>query len=149
MMQHTTEIAKFPCAGLRISQDRLAGLVAWRFVVQLDEPTPAFRVPERGVITNFILDTGTNRSIVPLETLRALGYKGDLRPGSEVMLLVQGLRTKCFVGYPEEAGRLSGQYLYAGSLTFYFDARLDAPVLYGAWPLHSSPVLTHPSNSGG
>jgi len=128
----TTEITTIPCAGLRISHGRLAGLMAWRFFVQLDEPSPKFRnCPRPGIITNFILDTGSGHSPVPPETLKALGYAGSLSPGKEIILNVQGVRTKCVVAYPEEAGRLCGQFMTAGSLTLYFDAKLDAPVLYG------------------
>lgn len=102
--------------------------MAWRFVVRLDEPEGR---PYSGVVTNFILDTISPNSPVPPETLKALGYKGSLTPGAEVRLVVQGVRTRCVVAQPEEAGRLCGAFIMAGSLTFYVDAALDAPVLYG------------------
>lgn len=47
------------------------------------------------------------------------------------MLSVQGVRTKCVVANPEEAGRLCGRFMTDGGLTYFFDTRLHAPVLYG------------------
>ncbi|KAL0946323.1 hypothetical protein HGRIS_012562 [Hohenbuehelia grisea] len=139
LMAPTTDLNSIPCAGVRISYGPLAGLMAWRFVVQLNEPDNAFKRAHPAVVVNFILDTGSNRSRVPPETLQALGYKGSLRPGSEARLLIQGVPTKCDVAYPEEAGRLSSQFLLAGDLTLYMDPTLGAPVLYVAeqgagWP---------------
>ncbi len=51
--------------------------------------------------------------------------------GAEVALRIQGIRTKCVIAHEGEAGRLCGQFLSSGSLTLYFDTKLDAPVLYG------------------
>lgn len=59
------------------------------------------------------------------------------------MLRVQGVRTKCVVAYPEEAGRLCSLFMTAGSLTLYFDARLNAPVLYsGSHAFHTFAMST-------
>ncbi|KAJ6617067.1 hypothetical protein B0H10DRAFT_2034577 [Mycena sp. CBHHK59/15] len=121
----TTEISTIPCAGVRISHGPMAGLMAWRFVVEREGPRP-----KSSVVTNFVLDTGNKNSIVPLETLRALGYRGDLNPGAEVTLLLQGVKTKCIVGNPGEAGRLGVSFMSAGSLTYYFDSSRIVPIFY-------------------
>ncbi|KAK7062780.1 hypothetical protein VNI00_000269 [Paramarasmius palmivorus] len=140
----TTEISSIPCAGVRIVHGRLTGLMAWRFVVSLEDQekltTRRQQMKQRhwqdvalgkAVVVNFLLDTGCANSPVPQEALRALGYRGSYKPGTEVILRVQGVRTKCTVGHLGEAGRLGSQFMTAGSLTFYFDTKLDAPVLYG------------------
>ncbi|KAF7440085.1 hypothetical protein PC9H_000428 [Pleurotus ostreatus] len=134
----TTEITSLPCAGIRIAHGRLTGLMAWRFAVQLtDKPKPtatpthpAFLPHKPAIVTNFILDTGSLRSLVPPETLYALGYSGKVFPGAEVGLLVQGVPVTCKVAPNGHAGRLSVQFMVAASLALYFDERLMAPVLY-------------------
>lgn len=78
MIAPTTEIATIPCAGIRIAQGQLAGLMAWRFVVEL-HPLPKYSHALRLVMTNFILDTGITYSRAPIETLKALGYVGDIK----------------------------------------------------------------------
>ncbi|KAL0581676.1 hypothetical protein V5O48_000379 [Marasmius crinis-equi] len=145
MIPPTTEISTIPCAGIRISHGRLAGLMAWRLVVTLDDQkestTKRQQMKQRhwkdvpvgkSVITNFILDTGCVASPIPQETLIALGYRGNSRPGTEVMLRIQGVRTKCVVAQTGEAGRLGSQFMTSGSLTFYFAQKMDAPVLFVA-----------------
>ncbi|KAG7451517.1 TPR-like protein, partial [Guyanagaster necrorhizus] len=133
MTTPTTDITTIPCAGLRISHGKLAGLMGWRFAVELDtSPSSKYSgTPRKSVVTNFILDTGIGKSHVPAETLMVLGYSGSLKPGAEVALRIQGIRTKCLIAHEGEAGRLCGQFLTSGSLTLYFDTKLDAPVLYG------------------
>ncbi|KAJ7215185.1 hypothetical protein C8J57DRAFT_1396958 [Mycena rebaudengoi] len=127
MLQPTTEIATIPCAGARISHGPMAGLMAYRFVVRLDgSPSSTLQA----VVTNFILDTGNGTSPIPQETLTALGYRGSMKPGTEVTLLIQGVKTKCVVAPPGEAGRVGLSFMTAGSLTYYFDPGLVAPVLY-------------------
>ncbi|KAK0194166.1 hypothetical protein F5146DRAFT_1034531 [Armillaria mellea] len=134
MVTPTTDITTIPCAGLRISHGKLAGLMGWRFAVELDtSPSSKYSGTSRNsVVTNFILDTGIGKSHVPSDTLIALGYTGSLKPGAEVALRIQGIRTKCVIAHEGEAGRLCGQFLTSGSLTLYFDTKLDAPVLYVA-----------------
>ncbi|THU98506.1 hypothetical protein K435DRAFT_29228 [Dendrothele bispora CBS 962.96] len=143
----TTEIISIPCAGVRIPYGKLSGLMAWRFVVELDtDPSNSKQkrssrqsqsqsqlpkgLPRPGVVSNFILDTGSSSSHVSQETLKALGYKGIYKAGTEVHLRIQGVSTKCLIARYGEAGRLGGQFMTAGSLTFYFDTKLNAPVLY-------------------
>lgn len=145
MLQPTTEIATIPCAGARISHGPMAGLMAYRFVVRLDGSPSSTR---QAVVTNFILDTGNGTSPIPQETLTALGYRGSMKrsstssppsllsdrtvtAGTEVTLLIQGVKTKCVVAPPGEAGRVGLSFMTAGSLTYYFDPGLVAPVLYG------------------
>jgi hypothetical protein len=134
--------------------------MAWRFHVQLEGSNAsksrlaASILPS--VITNFILDTGSKDTYVPPVALAALGYRGNmnrtflktlqsihaqlirLSAGTEVTLRVQSVRTKCIVAHPEDAGRVGLSFMTAGSLTYYFDAGLVAPVLYGeclrSWP---------------
>jgi len=128
---HTTEIDSMPCAGICIRHGKLHGLMVWRFVVRFSG-TPIERATSRNnaVIGNFILDTGSPNSLISPEILSALAYRGNLQPGSLVTLLIQGVETRCTVGYYGEASRLSMDFLIAGSLTLHFAARLDAPVLY-------------------
>ncbi|KAK7449250.1 hypothetical protein VKT23_013395 [Stygiomarasmius scandens] len=136
----TTEISTVPCAGVRIPYGKLTGLMAWRFVVELDDPPDSSHrqkqkqklknIPRPGIVSNFILDTGSSESHVSQETLRALGYKGSYKAGTEISLRVQGVCTKCLVARYGEAGRLGGKFMTSGSLTFYFDHKLAAPVLY-------------------
>ncbi|KAF5372613.1 hypothetical protein D9758_005185 [Tetrapyrgos nigripes] len=138
----TTEISTIPCAGVRIPYGKLTGLMAWRLVVSLEDESPELsrrqkqkqkdwtNVPRPAVVANFILDTGSAHSHVPQQTLRALGYKGSFKAGTEVTLCIQGIKTKCVIARYGEAGRLGGQFMTSGSLTFYFDAKLNAPVLY-------------------
>ncbi|KAJ7026770.1 hypothetical protein C8F04DRAFT_102601 [Mycena alexandri] len=137
MMKPMTEIHGIPCAGVRISHGALAGLMAWRFFVQLDHKvnksksnrdSSVHRYP--AVITNFILDTGNPNSYVPPEALEALGYRGDVTPGAEVTILLQSVKTRCIVAHPNDAGRIGLSFMTAGALTYYFDAGLVAPVLY-------------------
>ncbi|KAJ7481932.1 hypothetical protein FB451DRAFT_1394532 [Mycena latifolia] len=134
MMKPMTEIHSIPCAGVRIAHGPLSGLMAWRFLVQLDPSTNRkSKLPASvhlAVIVNFILDTGSENSYVPAEVLAALDYRGDTTPGAEVTLRVQGVKTKCIVARPEDAGRVGLSFMTAGSLTYYFDAGLVAPVLY-------------------
>jgi hypothetical protein len=120
-----------PCAGICIRHGKLHGLMVWRFVVRFSG-TPLERATSRNnaVIGNFILDTGSPSSLISPEILAALSYRGNLQPGSQVTLLIQGVETRCTVGYYGEASRLSMDFLIAGSLTLHFAARLDAPVLY-------------------
>ncbi|KAJ6538104.1 hypothetical protein B0H19DRAFT_1181717 [Mycena capillaripes] len=135
MMKPVNEIDTIPCAGVRISHGPLAGRMAWRLVVQLDSSNTQSRsklpsAARASVVTNFILDTWSEESYVPPDALVALGYRGRMSPGSEVILLIQRVKTKCLVASPEEAGRLGLSFLTAGSLKYYFDASLIAPVLY-------------------
>ncbi|KAL0071179.1 hypothetical protein AAF712_001741 [Marasmius tenuissimus] len=145
MITPTTEISTIPCAGIRICHGRLVGLMAWRLVVSLyDQKEGTTRRQQmkqrhwkdvplgKSVITNFILDTGCAMSPIPQETLRALGYRGSYRAGTEVMLRIQGVPTKCVIAEMGEAGRLGSQFMTSGSLTFYFAQKIDAPVLYVA-----------------
>ncbi|KAJ7431880.1 hypothetical protein B0H11DRAFT_2261297 [Mycena galericulata] len=129
-----TEIHGIPCAGVRITHGVMKGLMAWRFIVRRDPSSPrsfkSSRTTNPAVIVNFILDTGREESYVPPAALVALGYFGDTKPGAEVSLLVQGVKTKCTVAHPDEAGRVGLSFMTAGSLTYYFDAGLVAPVLY-------------------
>ncbi|KAJ7432100.1 hypothetical protein B0H11DRAFT_2261021 [Mycena galericulata] len=138
-----TEIHGIPCAGVRITHGVMKGLMAWRFVVRRDPSSPrsfkSSRTTNPAVIVNFILDTGREESYVPPAALVALGYFGDTKPGAEVSLLVQGVKTKCTIAHPDEAGRVGLSFMTAGSLTYYFDAGLVAPVLYdgsGERPAH-------------
>ncbi|KAJ7172946.1 hypothetical protein C8R43DRAFT_977995 [Mycena crocata] len=133
MVQPMTDIHGIPCAGVRITHGPMAGLMAWRFFVQLEPSSPKSKLPpstRAGVITNFILDTGNQSSYVPAETLDALEYSGDRSPGAEVTLRIQGVKTKCVVAHPGEVGRVGLSFTTAGSLTYYFDASIVAPVLY-------------------
>ncbi|KAJ7616305.1 hypothetical protein DFH06DRAFT_109470 [Mycena polygramma] len=124
LMKPMNDIQGIPCAGVRISHGILSGLMAWRFVVRLGgADSPA-------VVANFILDTGSKDTYVPPVVLDALGYRGKLNPGAEVTLRLQGVKTKCIVAHPEDAGRLGISFTTAGSLTYYFDEGLTAPVLY-------------------
>jgi len=85
----TTEISTVPCAGVRIPYGKLTGLMAWRFVVELDDPPDSSHrqkqkqklkdIPRPGIVSNFILDTGSSESHVSQEALRALGYKGSYK----------------------------------------------------------------------
>ncbi|KAG7095547.1 hypothetical protein E1B28_006284 [Marasmius oreades] len=145
MIAPVTEISTIPCAGIRISHGKLAGLMAWRLVVCLDDQKEVMTKRQlmkqrhwkdvqlgKSVVTNFLLDTGCSASPIPQETLRALGYRGSYRPGTEVMVRIQGVRTKCVIAHLGEAGRLGSQFLTSGSLTFHFAQKMDAPVLYVA-----------------
>ncbi|KAE9406618.1 hypothetical protein BT96DRAFT_789108, partial [Gymnopus androsaceus JB14] len=64
------------------------------------------------------------------EMLRALGYQGRYNPGADVNLRIQGVRAQCTVAHLGEASKLGSQFMTSGSLTFYFDSKLNAPVLY-------------------
>ncbi|KAJ7729069.1 hypothetical protein DFH07DRAFT_217890 [Mycena maculata] len=133
MEKPLTEIDGIPCAGVRITHGTMSGLMAWRFVVRLDASAPRTKrlsSMRPAVVVNFILDTGSESSYVPPAALTALNYLGDTNPGAEVTLLVQGVKTKCKVAHPDEAGRVGLSFMTAGSLTYYFDASLVAPVLY-------------------
>ncbi|KAJ7594151.1 hypothetical protein C8J56DRAFT_926102 [Mycena floridula] len=125
----STDICSLPCAGIRIGPGfrRLSGLLAWRLVVLL-EPMPEFSHSRRSIVTNFILDTGSVHSPIPLEALEALGYQGIKEVGTVVAVNIQGISMRCTIARPGEAGRLNARFLR--DLTFYFDSRLDAPVLY-------------------
>jgi hypothetical protein len=127
-LPHTTEISTLPAAGYRVTQGPFAGLLTWRFVVRLNHPT----LPNsKAVVTNFILDTGRGtHSLIPLETLVALGYKGTREPGVPVVLVVQGLQADFIIANPGEPGRLSAEWLVKGSLVVYFDWEMCAPVMY-------------------
>ncbi|KAJ3716682.1 hypothetical protein F5878DRAFT_537529 [Lentinula raphanica] len=139
----TTEISSIPCAGVRIASGNLLGLMGWRLIVELDESEEMDRSWRRkqpgksviqhkklSVVSNFILDTGSAKSSVSQETLRALKYQGSYNPGTEVKLRIQGISTQCLVATLGEASRLGGQFMTSGNLTFYFDKKLNAPVLY-------------------
>ncbi|KAJ6605476.1 hypothetical protein DFH09DRAFT_1353899 [Mycena vulgaris] len=133
MMPPMTEIHSIPCAGVRIPYGELSGLMAWRFVIQLDHSIQEYMFSssvQAVVITNFILDTGSKNSYVPAKTLAALDYLGTTRPGTEVLLRIQGVPMKCIVAHPGDAGRVGISFMNAGSLTYYFDTSLVAPVLY-------------------
>ncbi|KAF9026722.1 hypothetical protein BDZ89DRAFT_1067387 [Hymenopellis radicata] len=132
----STEISTIPCAGLRITHGALAGLMAFRFVVSLDQKI-TFPAPRRSIVANFLLDTGLGRSLMPPETLLALGYTGRLTLGTEVSMIIQGVKTKCVVGEQGDAGRLASGFLTSGSLTFHFDSAMNAPILYVADQLAS------------
>ncbi|KAJ7236894.1 hypothetical protein B0H12DRAFT_1139835 [Mycena haematopus] len=144
MLKPMNEIHSTPCAGVRISHGPLSGLMAWRFVVRLDGSSPL------SVVTNFILDTGDKDSYIPSIALTALGYRGSMSPGAEVTLWIQGIKTKCIVAHPEDAGRVGLSFTSAGSLTYYFDAGLVAPVLYdgsGERPAHVPRTISLPQRS--
>ncbi|KAJ7216319.1 hypothetical protein GGX14DRAFT_441140, partial [Mycena pura] len=136
MMKPMTEIGSTPCAGVRISQGPLSGLMAWRFIVQRDGSNISGASTYAAVVVNFILDTGSQKTYVPADVLAELGY--NLKPGSEITLRLQGVRTHCVVSNPEDAGRVGVSFMTAGSLTYYFDAGLVAPVLYDG--SHERPV---------
>ncbi|KAF7366274.1 Amidase signature enzyme [Mycena sanguinolenta] len=125
MLKPMSEINSIPCAGVRISHGPLAGLMAWRFVIQLDGSG------SHSIVTNFILDTGNKDSYIPPIALTALGYRGLMSPGAEVTVRIQGIKTRCIIAHPEDAGRVGLSFTSAGSLTYYFDSGLVAPVLYG------------------
>ncbi|KAL1741154.1 hypothetical protein HDZ31DRAFT_46047 [Schizophyllum fasciatum] len=144
---HTTEIDTIPCAGLRIMHGPLKGLFAWRLVVRADggavahsgqtaASSSAFPYGSAdAVVANFVLDTASPYTRLAPETLMALRYTGGLRPGQAAAVTVQGVRSACVVGYPGEANSIGAPFVVDGSLTFYFDHRLDAPVLYGTFPV--------------
>jgi hypothetical protein len=121
-----------PCAGIRIKYGgTLSGLIVWRFVVRFGG-SPMDRALNRNnaVVGNFILDTGSPKSIISPDILAAMGYRGTMEPGQSITLLIQGVEIRCLVGDRGECSTLSMDFLIAGSLTLYFDTRLDAPVLY-------------------
>ncbi|KAJ8517699.1 hypothetical protein ONZ45_g5130 [Pleurotus djamor] len=146
MIPHTTELTSLPCAGLRIAHGPLTGLMAWKFVVQVPrapskptatpQPILPFASEHPAVVTNFILDTGSLHSVVPPETLHALGYNRPFSAGSEVKLIVQGVLVNFTVAPMGDAGRLSSQFMVAASLALYFDPRIVAPVLF--FPSHDA-----------
>ncbi|KAI5886643.1 uncharacterized protein SCHCODRAFT_02642259 [Schizophyllum commune H4-8] len=86
--------------------------------------------PPDAIVANFVLDTASPYTRVSPETLLALGCAGGMRPGQIAAVTVQGVRTACVVGQPGEANSIGAPFIVDGSLTFYFDHRLDAPVLY-------------------
>ncbi|KAJ3931932.1 MAG: hypothetical protein NXY57DRAFT_895143 [Lentinula lateritia] len=154
----TTEISTIPCAGVRIASGRLIGLMGWRLVIELvndddDEDHQneknrrrrtwgqkqkgkgKFKVQYKtpAIVGNFILDTGSAKSVVSQDALRALKYHGNFNPGAEVTLRIQGVRTECLVARLGEASTLGGQFMTSGNLTFYFDNKMNAPVLYGEY----------------
>lgn len=53
--------------------------------------------------------------------------------GADVNLRIQGVRAQCTVAHLGEASKLGSQFMTSGSLTFYFDSKLNAPVLYGEY----------------
>lgn len=127
-----------PCAGLRISHGKLRGLLAWRFVVHLPGTPASVAAGLAGanpgigsVVANFVLDTGAQSCFISREVLTMLEYKGDMRVGQGLSLVVQGLEVPCVVAEEGEANRVSVDFLLAGSLSFYYDWKLDAPILYG------------------
>ncbi|KAJ7165364.1 hypothetical protein C8R46DRAFT_1098450 [Mycena filopes] len=132
MTKPVTEFHSIPCAGVRLTHGALSGLMAWRFFVTLDyEKRSSNNVHMHpAVITNFILDTGDPNTYVPADALTALGYRGDITPGAEVTLRIQSVKTRCIVANAADAGRVGLSFMTAGSLTYYFDAGLVAPVLY-------------------
>lgn len=134
---HTTEIDTVPCAGIRIRQGRLRGLIAWRFVVQLHKTSPADRIHVINVlpriIGNFILDTGARNCSIAPEILAALEYKGSMESGQPVKLVIQGVEIECVIGDYGEASVLSLDFMIAGGLALYFDTTLGAPVIYGVY----------------
>lgn len=98
----TTEISTIPCAGVRIASGRLIGLMGWRLVIELvndddDEDHQneknrrrrtwgqkqkgkgKFKVQYKtpAIVGNFILDTGSAKSVVSQDALRALKYHGN------------------------------------------------------------------------
>ncbi|KAH8823358.1 hypothetical protein DL96DRAFT_271672 [Flagelloscypha sp. PMI_526] len=126
--KHNIEIDGLPCAGIRIPHGRLKGLFAWKLCVQCPSTTIPNNNPK--VMAHFILDMGCRHSPVSQEILRALGFKGDLTPGSTIQLLVQGVKATCCVAFPGEASRMGSNFIIEGDLTMYFDSRLGAPVFY-------------------
>lgn len=171
MVPTGTEICTIPCAGVRIASGKLLGLMGWRLVVELDDENPEedakgrqgstwlrkrkekgkFKENRLSVVSNFILDTGSSKSVVAQEMLRALGYQGRYNRASYVFILsklisyailsfiagagvnlrIQGIRAQCTVAHLGEASKLGSQFMTSGNLTFYFDSKLNAPVLYG------------------
>ncbi|KAF8201946.1 hypothetical protein K438DRAFT_1716580 [Mycena galopus ATCC 62051] len=138
------EIHTIPCAGVRISHGPLTGLMAWRFVVRLDGPGPL------SVVTNFILDTSSKDTFIPSVALRALGRASPMKPGTEITLRIQNVKTKCIVANSDEVGRIGISFMTAGSLSYYFDQGLVAPVLYdgsGERPANVPRTIRLPSRS--
>ncbi|KAF7323741.1 NAD(P)H oxidase regulator [Mycena kentingensis (nom. inval.)] len=128
-----TDITSTPCAGVRVSHGQLAGLMAWRFIVQPDAAPGTSKHssahnPPPAVVVNFLLDTGSQKTFVPQDACAAIGLKLD--PGTEVTLRIQGVRTRCVVADSDDAGRVGVSFMTAGSLSYYFDAGIVAPVLY-------------------
>ncbi|KAF8882092.1 hypothetical protein BD779DRAFT_1675080 [Infundibulicybe gibba] len=119
---HTMEIDSIPCAGIKIGPGSLEGLIAWRLVVRLD--------------------TGRGVSTVSQEVLRALDYAGSTHPGQAVKLVIQGVETRCIVAEKGEASRVSTPFMISGSLSYYFDTRLNAPILH----VESDILRPHPLN---
>jgi len=120
-----------PSAGIRIRYGKLNGLMVWRFVVRFaGSPMDRALTRNNAVVGNFILDTGSPHSLISPEVLAAMEYRGNVELGQSVTLLIQGVKVRCMVGDYGECSRLSMDFLIAGSLTLYFDTRLDAPVLY-------------------
>ncbi|KIK52737.1 hypothetical protein GYMLUDRAFT_963025 [Collybiopsis luxurians FD-317 M1] len=160
----TTEISTIPCAGVRIASGKLTGLMCWRLIVELlddDEQgldghhrRTSWNWKQKGkgkireylkrpsVVANFILDTGCSKSVVSQEMLKALGFHGKYSAGSEIHnLRIQGIQTPCVVARLGEASRLGGQFMTSGNLTFYFDTKLNAPVLYVGDEANERPAL--------
>nr|GAT55833.1 NAD(P)H oxidase regulator [Mycena chlorophos] len=137
MTPPATDITGMPCAGVRVSHGPLAGLMAWRFIVEPDvtaykrsssSQLSPHMPPPPAIVLNFLLDTGNQKTFVPVEAIAAIGL--NLNPGAEVTLRIQGIRTRCTVAEPDEAGRIGVSFMTAGCLTYYFDSALTAPVLY-------------------
>ncbi|KAK7039815.1 NAD(P)H oxidase regulator, partial [Favolaschia claudopus] len=140
------DIDSIPCAGARISHGHLSGLMAWRFVVPSDGSAPGLP----SVVTNFILDTGSKDRYVPGEVLVSLGRGHVERDWTEVTLRIQGIKVKCLVAEPGDAGHIGISFMTAGDLTYYFDSRCIAPILYREWqrrPAHVPRTIHLPRRS--
>ncbi|KAJ3913209.1 hypothetical protein F5877DRAFT_28301, partial [Lentinula edodes] len=133
----TTEISTIPCAGVLDDDDdedyqneKNSRRRTWG---QKQKGKGKFKVVQYktpAIVGNFILDTGSAKSVVSQDALRALKYRGKFNPGAEVTLRIQGVRTQCLVARLGEASTLGGQFMTSGNLTFYFDNKMNAPVLY-------------------
>ncbi|KAL1717691.1 hypothetical protein EV715DRAFT_274031 [Schizophyllum commune] len=116
--------AGFDSNSMTASSRRTSTSTAWSARSSTTNTTPD------AIVANFVLDTASPYTRVSPETLIALRYTGGMRPGQIAAVTVQGVRTTCVVGHPGEANSIGAPFIVDGSLTFYFDHRLDAPVLY-------------------
>ncbi|EEB97158.1 hypothetical protein MPER_03574, partial [Moniliophthora perniciosa FA553] len=141
ILSPTTEIDSIPCAWFSLDGQKAATTRRqqtkqrhWRDVAQGKSV-----VCQHIILVITVCLVGQTSFNDHKEALRALGYRGSYKPGTELILRVQSVSTKCTVAHLGEAGRLGSQFMTAGSLTFYFDTKLDAPVLYVADELNDRP----------
>ncbi|KAI4517787.1 hypothetical protein K525DRAFT_289232 [Schizophyllum commune Loenen D] len=129
--------AGFDSNSMTASSRRTSTSTAWSARSSTTNTTPD------AIVANFVLDTASPYTRVCPETLLALGYTGGMRPGQIAAVTVQGIRTPCVVGHPGEANSIGAPFIVDGSLTFYFDHRLDAPVLYARRIGHTADDRAH------